>query len=247
MALQSSLSGIKEMSDKKRFKLKHFDVWQSADVFKIGTDAFVLGSWANLNSPPSTILDIGTGTGILSLMLAQKYPKAQITAIDANKNAIELAKANVQQSPFHTQIKVCHDGFEQFQSEQRFELIISNPPYFVDAVLADSQVLATAKHLNSNSVNELFACIQRQLAPHGVAILIHPNDGVFEEQALIHGLHVQKQLRVFGVADRLVRVCNCYGFEKCEQEIIDLVIRDSGGRYTAAYKSLTREFHGVAI
>lgn len=235
------------MSDKRRFKLKHFDVWQSAEVFKIGTDAFVLGSWGELNPPPSTILDIGTGTGILSLMLAQKYPKAQITAIDSNKNAIELAKTNVQQSPFSAQIKVCYDSFEQFQSKQQFDLIISNPPYFVDAILADSEVLSSAKHLNSNSVNQLFACIQGQLEPHGVAILIHPNDGVFEEQALIHGLHVQKQLRVFGIADRLVRVCNWYGFEQIERQLEDLIIRDDQGKYTAAYKSLTREFHGVML
>ncbi|MDR1876944.1 MAG: methyltransferase [Flavobacteriaceae bacterium] len=111
------------------FKFKKFSVKQSPNVFKVGTDGVLLGCLANL-SQARFILDIGTGTGLLSFICAQRNTLAQITAIDSETEAFNLARENSENSPFSSNICVIHSDLHHFISDKKFDYIICNPPYF---------------------------------------------------------------------------------------------------------------------
>ncbi|MDR2121508.1 MAG: methyltransferase [Flavobacteriaceae bacterium] len=111
------------------FRFKKFTVKQSSSVFKIGTDSVLLGCLADISDARS-ILDIGTGTGVLSLICAQKNPQAQITAIDSEKDACCLAGENIENSPFSSNISLIHSDLQNFTPCKQFDYIICNPPYF---------------------------------------------------------------------------------------------------------------------
>ena len=113
----------------KPFRFQQFDIQQNADVFRVGTDAVLLGALANL-SEAKNILEVGAGTGIISLMIAQRNPEAQILAIDINSEAVNISQANFSNSPFSDRIKSQLQDLKNFETEEKFDLIISNPPYF---------------------------------------------------------------------------------------------------------------------
>ena len=109
------------------FKFKKFAVNQDQCGMKVGTDGVLLGAWARGGN---RVLDIGTGTGVIALMLAQRFPKAKITAIDIAEEACRQAKENVSASPFAHQVQVEHTSLQEFESAERFDCIVSNPPFF---------------------------------------------------------------------------------------------------------------------
>jgi len=235
------------MSDYQLFKLKYFNLYQNKEVFKIGTDALVLGAWANPGIPPNRILDLGTGTGILSLMMAQKFPNAEIIAIDSCLNAVSLADFNFKNNPNGMNCRAEHCSFENFLSTEKFDLIISNPPYFVDDLPAISVVNKNSKHLTTNILKLLFKTIKLNLTEDGLAILIHPTDPIFQKFASLNGLSIQKQLQVYGVNNKMRRICSTYSNKNFETTYESLVIRNDDGQYTESYKNLTREFHGISL
>jgi tRNA1Val (adenine37-N6)-methyltransferase len=235
------------MSEATVFKLKHFILKQRNDVFKIGTDAMILGSWISLNPAPKRILDLGTGTGILSLMLAQKYPQAQIVALDSNQEAVSLAKENFASNELGRHCSTIHNTFSDFTSNELFDLIVSNPPYFLNSKVSSSEVNSMAKHLETADLRVFFACVSRNLNHNGVAALVHPSDGSFESIATEFGFFVARKLSIYGVAEKLVRVCNIYSKQACETVYESLIVRENCGTYTKNYKALTLEFHGVEL
>lgn len=237
----------KEMYYKDTFKLKYFDIVQSNDVFKIGTDAMVLGAWLSLNFNPKTILDIGTGTGILSLMMAQKFPDARITAFDANPEAVLLSRNNFKSSSLGLNIESHLSDFKIFKSQIKFDVIISNPPYFVNSMKAKNQVDFSAKHLDMDDLRALFGCIKNNLSEYGIAAIIHPFDEKFQLMATEFGLFLVKQLQVYGTVGKLVRQCSCFTFQNQKTEITELVLRDEKGAYTQEYRQITEEFHGIPL
>ena len=117
----------------QEFAFKQFNILQSKCAMKVGTDAVLLGSWVNCPNA-KTILDIGTGTGIIALMLAQKIG-GKIDAIDIDENAFTQAKENITNSKWHERIQIFHTSLQLFseQSNRKYDLIVSNPPYFVDS------------------------------------------------------------------------------------------------------------------
>jgi len=235
------------MSNYSIFRCKHFVLHQSDEVFKIGTDAMVLGAWIDLDQPPKRVLDIGTGTGILSLMLAQKFPNSKFLAIDANQFAVELANLNFEANSIGKNCIAVQGAFEDFHSDQLFDLIVSNPPYFLKSLTSKSQVNINARHLKEHELNAFFKTISKQLLPSGYAAIIHPLDSRFESAANSHGLYATKTLHVYGVQGKLVRVCRLYGLTQFIHQIEELVIRESSGSYTNSYKKLTSDFHGVSL
>ena len=111
------------------FQFKQFTICQDLCAMKVGTDGVLLGAWANGGK---RILDAGTGTGIIALMMAQRYPNAVVTAIDIDEGAVKQAQQNVVQSPFSQQITVLHNTLQEHQGE--YDAIISNPPFFIDSL-----------------------------------------------------------------------------------------------------------------
>jgi tRNA1Val (adenine37-N6)-methyltransferase len=113
----------------KPFRFQQFDIQQNADVFRVGTDAVLLGILANV-SKAKNVLEVGTGTGIISLMLAQRNPDVEILGIDINTEAVNISQTNFSNSPFSDRIKSKLQDLKNFETEKKFDLIISNPPYF---------------------------------------------------------------------------------------------------------------------
>lgn len=113
----------------KSFKFKQFEIQQSKDVFRVGTDGVLLGALASVNNA-SKVLEVGTGTGLISLMLAQRISKAEFLGIDINEDAVELTRTNFESSPFALRLKNKLQDFKNFETEEKFDLIVSNPPYF---------------------------------------------------------------------------------------------------------------------
>lgn len=111
------------------FNFKKFQLKQEKSAMKIGTDGVLLGAWATANNPDK-ILDIGTGTGLIVMMLAQRFPNADLVGLDINATAVEEAKENCARSPFHNnRCTIVHQSIQNFQPKNEFDLIVCNPPY----------------------------------------------------------------------------------------------------------------------
>ena len=138
---------------------------------KVGTDGVLLGAWAK-GGP--RILDIGTGTGIIALMMAQRYPEAQVTAIDIDEGAVRQAEQNVSQSPFFGRISVLQQAVQEHLGE--YESIVSNPPFFIDSLQAPDEQRNMARHTATLSYAELMKAAYRLLADNGEFSVVIPFD-----------------------------------------------------------------------
>lgn len=231
------------------FAFKQFVIKQEQSAMKVGTDAVLLGSWIKPNGA-ETILDIGTGTGVIALMLAQKSKAAHITAIDIDKNSAEEAAFNVQQSIFKDQIEVRHISFQEFvrQYKSQFHLIVTNPPYFVGS-LPSSQINRTnARHTSVLSFEDLIGGVKQLLSPKGKFCLILPKTEAtqFRELAEAEGFHLSKLMRVRTRADKDSEKRQLMQFEITPSEFEEeTLIIEKGGRhdFTEEYKALTRDFY----
>ncbi len=235
------------MSNKNIFKFKFFEVEQLESVFKVGTDSLVLGSWINGDYQPKHILDIGSGTGVLSLMMAQKFSDTYILAIDTNPDALALSQANFSRNNKGLQCKVQMIDFFDFDDTQKFDLLVSNPPYFLDSSIPKTGVLELAKHLSSKDLIAFFIKASNLLSSSGKLYMIFPNDQRFVTTAREAGLFAQRILEVFGKPNVLKRLCVQFGFQEIALIRERLTIRDEQGRYTQEYRDLTRDFHGVEL
>ena len=155
------------------FKFKRFTIQQSNAALKVGTDAMVLGSLSHWDSP-GHLLDVGTGTGVLALMCAQRYNFGNITAIDISKDAIADAIENASNSPFKSSITVLNCSLQDLEGKELFDAIISNPPYFENSMKNANDQLTLARHTDSLSFEELLENIYRLLTANGLAWIIVP-------------------------------------------------------------------------
>lgn len=177
------------MSPKGRpFRFKQFEIYQEQTAMKVGTDGVLLGAWTKVGGA-KTILDVGCGSGLLSLMLAQKS-NARITAVEIDQNAFEEAKLNVSISPWSNQIELIHSDFEQFDTKNKFDIIICNPPFFKGKAEHNSR--STARQNTFLPFDLLILKSAELLANKGSLSLIFP----FEHQSEILKLADDSQLYV---------------------------------------------------
>ena len=154
------------------FKFRQFTVRQDRCAMKVGTDGTLLGAWARGGH---TILDIGTGTGLIALMMAQRYPEAQVVGIDIDHEAVMQAKENVAASPFN--IDIIEADAKTFNVQRSmFNVILSNPPYFVDSLECPDGQRTMARHTASLAYGELMAAVNRLLADDGEFSVVIPFD-----------------------------------------------------------------------
>ena len=197
------------------FQFKQFTVHQGLCAMKVGTDGTLLGAWANVvghasqradgsedtgtlgSVPYYSILDIGTGTGLIALMMAQRYPQAQVTAIDIDPQAVQQARENVAASPFADRITIIEGDIRRL-SLPPFEAIVCNPPYF-DASLESPDAQRTlARHTSSLSYRELMTCAWRLLSESGELSVVIPFDckSRLEAEAILTGFHLTRTCAV---------------------------------------------------
>ena len=226
------------------FKFKHFEVNQSNSAMKIGTDSMVFGSLIDVEGK-SNALDIGTGTGVLSLMTAQRNPSLKITAIEIEADAFDEAKINFENSSFKPQLTAFHCDFLDFSPDSKFDLIFSNPPYFENASKSSSQQKNLARHDDSLPLNVLFEKVAVHLTENGLFWVILPNltFDTYSEFASKIGLHLFKQIEIFGKENQLVRKIGAFSKTNKSLDHSRLIIRKNDGNYTDEYKELTIDYH----
>lgn len=215
---------------------------------RVGTDAVLLGAWVVPNGSKN-ILDIGTGSGVIALMLAQKS-SANILAIDIDKPSADQAIENVKNSIFSNQISIIHGDFQTFalESSQKFDLIVTNPPYFVDSLKNTSDTKANARHNDLLSFNDLISGVKKLLSEKGKFCLILPTKeaAIFREQAKTKGLYLSKLLRVRTRAEKETEKRHLMQFEYKESEFSEstlIIETDAPKTYTPEYRELTKDYY----
>jgi tRNA1Val (adenine37-N6)-methyltransferase len=230
------------------FEFKNFIVKQDRCAMRVSTDAVLLGAWVTTQKNVS-ILDIGTGTGVIALMLAQKSA-SRITAIDIDLESTEQARLNVEESPYRDRIVVKHMSFQELAEKcpEKFDLIVTNPPYFIDSLKSNSENRKIARHTDSLPFEDLLNGVKKLLSPKGKFCLILPkNEGQrFRNLAESKGLYLSKLLRVRTTMEKDSEKRHLMQFEFKQSEFSEstLVIeRDTHRNYTEEYKELTRDYY----
>lgn len=156
------------------FSFKKFTIYHNLCAMKVGTDGVLLGAWADVSSSKN-VLDIGTGSGLIAIMIAQRC-LAQISAIDIDKNAAIQAKINAEASPWKDRIEVLHTDLCNYAPQTLFDTIVSNPPYFIDSLKCPDTQRNKARHTDSLTSTQLLKNVNRILHPNGLFSLILPSD-----------------------------------------------------------------------
>lgn len=213
---------------------------------KVGTDGILLGAWATLEGA-ETALDIGTGTGLIAIMLKQRAPSLAITAVEIDNDAFLQAKENISASPW-TGLNVWQGDINEFQTNTVFDLIVSNPPFFNDSLKSDNTQRMTARHTDALSFDSLCAKAASLLSEKGWFCVVLPTTELsrFESAANNANLTVIKKLWVFTSKKKAAkRVLLCLSHNDELQTLVEenLVIHDEGGEYSTAYKQLCRDFY----
>ncbi len=228
------------------FQFKQFSLEDSNSPMKLGTDAVMLGAWAKANNGDE-ILDIGSGSGIVSLMLAQRIPKAKISAIEINKLAFTDLVENINNSKWKSRINPINFDFSDFQFLSYYNLIISNPPFFdIDnSIISDGRKIARQKdaltpQIICNRAKEL-------LKDNSSLMVIYPysNRNEFIKEALLCGLVLLEELKVKDNPNaEFKRSLLHFKNIKVENVIVEeLCIKDIEGQYSTEFKQLTKDFY----
>ena len=233
------------------FKFKQFTVWHDRCAMKVGTDGVLLGAWCPVDSRAKMkVLDVGTGSGLIALMLAQRLPGAKITAIDIDAGAVEQAAYNFGMSPWADRLDCHQQALQELEGEGLYDLIVSNPPYFQDSLKNPDTQRAMARHTDTLSYEELLKHSARLLTTEGILALVLPIEA--EQQIItiaqahklypIHITHVypkpgkaaKRLLIAFSplpLASRLSPIAN------------SLTLESENAPRSEAYKELTKEFY----
>lgn len=226
----------------KPFQFKNFSITQSKQVFRVGTDGVLLGALSSIENI-QTILEVGTGTGLVSLMLAQRNLTAKILALDINEEATNLAEENFRTSPFQERLSVKLQDYKDFQTERRFDLIISNPPYFKENssgkdILARQQTELSFENLIKKSAEILSK--KGQLS----VIIPFESGAYFEEISLKNDLFLSRKVQIFGIKNSTPkRWILEFGFDQKEISKEEFTIEKSPRVYSEEYLELTKDFH----
>lgn len=230
---------------KSVFKFKNFNVIQTEDLHKVGTDAMILGA-SIICDCPKAILDVGTGCGVLALMLAQSFPKARLVGVDIDINAVSLADENFKYSHFQNHFTLEMIDFLNYYSSTKFDLIVSNPPYFNSNMPSKILQRNLARHEDSMTVIELINHAEQLLTKNGELWIIIPKertDGLLQNQERLN-LLLTHRISIFGKPNRHVRDILVFSSKNNRKDLpISLIIRDENGEYTKQYKSLTKSYH----
>ncbi len=230
----------------KVFRFKQFSVGHDRCSMKVGTDAVLLGSWANINNA-KRILDIGTGCGVIALMLAQRTTEeVTIDAVEIEQEDARQATENVSQSPWAKKVSVHQKAIQEFHSKRQYDLIVSNPPFFIDSLLPPSRQRAHARHTKRLSYEELILHSIRLLNPNGKLAVIFPVEegNRFKSIANKKGLHVIRQLAFHSRKDKpQERWLMEFSFEEQHVKSELLTLYNSNHEWSDGYRKLTSEFY----
>jgi tRNA1Val (adenine37-N6)-methyltransferase len=231
------------------FKFKQFDIYQDKTAMKVGTDGVLLGSWVCLSNA-ATALDVGVGTGLICLMMAQRSEALFVTGVELDCDAFKQAKENILISKWSDRIKLENLSFQKFAESKspQFDLIVTNPPFFVDSHLAASEARNLARHTNSLSYFDILKGANDLLLPTGRLSLILPfnNYESFCKEASLLGFYESRKLIVYPTPNKpAVRVLSEWVKHPVLNAEENSIIIETNGRhqYSLEYKKLTKEFY----
>ena len=226
------------------FKFKQFEVDQTGCAMKINTDGVLLAALAD-NNVYENILDIGTGTGVIALMLAQRFKQAKIHAVEIDKEASVTASKNFENSIFSNRLSISNIPIEIFNTDKRFDVIISNPPYFVNDLRNAEEKKGIARHANDEFFANLLLKVDEFLAPTGCFWFILPikQATLLVKEAHQYGLTVSRQILIHSDQTKpAFRWIVCLNRLKNKVEIEHFYIYEAEKVYTEAYKILLKDF-----
>lgn len=227
------------------FTFKQFTIRHDRCAMKVGTDGVLLGAWTHINYA-HRILDIGTGTGLIALMLAQRCPHAFITAIDIDTDAVEQALENVQSSPWANRVEVALQDICIYSTNQRFDTIVSNPPYFIDSLKCPDGQRNTARHTDTLDSVRLLSSVSRLLTDDGRFSIILPAEQteILIQIAQTQNLYPSRQTAVItrpGLPPKRILMEFQKTRKACQTD--GLVIELERHVYSEEYIALTKEFY----
>jgi tRNA1Val (adenine37-N6)-methyltransferase len=226
------------------FKFKQFEVDQAGCAMKINTDGVLLGASAN-HPAPKIILDIGTGTGVIALMLAQRFPSANIHAVEIDEQAAETAGKNFQLSVFNDRLTIHHEAIEKHDHAGQFDLIVSNPPFFVNDLKSEEFRKGIARHADEDFFSMLVKKSSALLADEGMIWLILPVKQADEVIGIAAHYNLSLVERVHIHSDQhkpTFRQMICLKKGEAVLKESDFYIYASLKEHTAEYKELLKDF-----
>lgn len=232
-----------------KFQFKQFSVQQDQCAMKIGTDGVLLGAWAPILHNPYSILDIGTGTGIIALMLAQRSTAQQIDALEIDENAYEQATDNFENSPWNDRLFCFHAGLDEFmeEPEEEYDLIVSNPPFYAEDYKTNNEQRDLARFQEALPFEDLIEAADLLLSENGILAVIIPfkEEERFMAIAKEFELYPIKITRVKGTPTTEIKR-SLLAFKRYELPALDsdeLIIETARHQYTPEYIELTKEFY----
>ncbi len=239
---------MSSLKNKKPFKFKQFEIYQDQTAMKIGTDGVLLGAWANVSSAQN-ILDIGTGTGVIAIMAAQRNSTSKIHAIEIDESAFLQANKNIRNCKWFERISIQHISLQAFtkNTSEKYDAILSNPPFFNNGTLPKGESRENARHTSTLTQDEMLYSIAILLNPSGIFSTIQPrNEGrKLIEKANKIGLFCTKKIHVKSKKGKPIERL-LLQFEKTKKECLEseLIIQfDKRNDYTQDYMDLTKDFY----
>lgn len=227
------------------FAFKQFVIHHDRCAMKVGTDGVLLGAWTDIQHS-CRILDVGTGTGLVALMLAQRCKKARILAVDIDTDAVNQAQENIERSPWKDRVEVMEQDIRVYETEDRFDTIVSNPPYFIDSLECPDSQRTIARHTNTLDAESLLERVAGLLSEDGRFSLILPADQThgFIQAAVGKRLYLSRYTAVItrpGLLPKraLMEFRKTEGICKTDELVIEL----DRHVYSEDYIALTKDFY----
>jgi len=229
------------------FQFKQFRIEQDHCAMKVSTDACIQGAWTPIFDGVEHVLDIGTGTGLLSLMLAQRNPDILIDAIELDINAAQQAKYNSSASPWASRINVIQGDIRTHYFSTQYDLVICNPPFFVNSLLGDKPERNIARHTTSLTFPDLLDAFKQYLSADGYACVLLPLPEHQQWNTLLrqNDWYIGETLLVkpnpTAAPNRIISLCSRNPYPDAKQET--LMIRNAANEYTQAFKDLLHAYY----
>ncbi|MBE0649384.1 MAG: methyltransferase [Bacteroidales bacterium] len=232
--------------DTRPFHFKSFSLHHHRSTMKVGTDAVLLGIWTDLTNVRSA-LDVGTGCGIISLLLASRA-QVSVDAIELDKDSFEEAKQNFGESPYSDCFRIFNSDFNDFvpPKNKKYDLIISNPPFFVNDLRSTDPKKRMARHTQTLTYDRLLKVSMELLNPNGKISVVLPyrESRLFLQQAILAGFFVEKKMLIFPMLGKEPNRINILiGHKSVEEQTEKFMIRDEYGEFTNQYVDFVKDYY----